>query len=138
MYIKGPRRLNPDVHQIHRALDDGQYELSRHGTVVQNEAGTAPAIYYEEILVSSSLIAVVVFSISGSASADTWYQSPARFKSDQIVYMKGERGVDPAPYKIHQVLDDRKYQLSKDGKLELKEDRTTPKEYSEDSLRTYQ
>ena len=83
-------------------------------------------------------MAVVVFSISGSASADTWHQSPARFTFDQTVYVKGERGVDPAPYKIHQVLNDGKYQLSKDGKLELKEDGMTPKEYSEDSLQTHQ
>ena len=142
VYIKGPRRVNPAVHQIHEARGNGQYELSRHGTVVQNKAGTAAEIYLEENLqtkVSSSLIAVVVFSISGSASADTWHQAPApRFKSEQTVYVKGERGVDPAPYKIHQVLDDGKYQLSKDGKLELEEDRTTPKEYSEDSLQTNQ
>lgn len=141
VYIKVGRRVDPAVHQIHKALGDGQYQLSRHGTVVQNKAGTAPEIYLEENLqtrVSSSLIAVVVFSISGSASADTWHQSPARFTSDQTVYVKGERGVDPAPYKIHQVLDDGKYQLSKDGKLELKEDRMTPKEYSENSLQTHQ
>ena len=141
VYIKVGRRVNPAVHQIHKALGDGQYQLSRHGKVVQNRAGTAPEIYLEENLqtrVSSSLIAVVVFSISGSASADTWHQSPARFTSDQTVYVKGERGIDPAAYQIHQVLDDGKYQLSKYGKLELKEDGMTPKEYSEDSLQTHQ
>ena len=142
VYVKVGRSVNPAVHQIYRALGDGQYQLSRHGTVVRNKAGTTPEIYLEEKLqtrVSSSLIAaVVVFSISGSASANTWHQSPARFTSDQTVYVKGERGVDPAPYKIHQVLDDGKYQLSKDGHLELKEDRMTPKEYSEDSLQTHQ
>ena len=142
VYVKVGRRVNPAVHQIHRPLGDGKYQLSRHGTVVQNRAGKAPEIYLEENLqtkVSSSLIAaVVVFSISGSATANTWHQSPARFTSDQTVYVKGERGVDPAPYKIHQVLDDGKYQLSKDGELELKEDRMTPKEYSEDSLQTHQ
>lgn len=141
VYIKVGRRVNPAVHQIHKVLGDGQYQLSRHDTVVQNKAGTAPDIYKEENLetrVSSSLIAGVVFSISGSATADTWHQSPARFTCDQTVYVKGERGVDPAPYKIHQVLDDGKYQLSKDGKLELKEDSMTPKEYSEDSLQTHQ
>lgn len=142
MYIKVGRPVNPAVHQIHKVLGDGQYQLSRHDTVVQNKAGTAPEIYLEEKLqtkVSSSLIAVaVVFSISGGASADTWHQSPARFTCDQTVYMKGERGVDPAPFKIHQVLDDGKYQLSKDGKLVLKEDGMTPKECSEDSLQTHQ
>ena len=141
MYIKVGLRVNAAVHQIHKALADGQYQLSRHGTVVQNKAGTAPQIYDEEDLqtkVSSSLTAVVVFSIPGSASADAWHQSPARFKSDETVYVRGERGVNPAPYKIHQVLDDGKYQLSKDGKLELEEDGKTPKEYLEGSLQTHQ
>ena len=106
-----------------------------------NKAGTAPEIYLEENLqtkVSSSLIAVVVFSIPGRASADAWHQSPARFKSDDTVYVRGERGVDPAPYKVREVLDDGKYQLSKDGTLELQEDGVTPKEYSEGSLQTHQ
>ena len=52
------------------------------------------------------------------------------------MYVKGDRGLNPAPYKIHEVLDDAKYQLSKDGKLEFKEDGKTPEEYSEDSLQT--
>ena len=52
--------------------------------------------------------------------------------------MKGERGVNPAPYKIQKVLDDGKYHLSKDDKLELKEDGVTPKEFLEDSLHTSQ
>ena len=74
VYVKVGRHFNPAVHQIHKTLGDGQYELSRHGTAVQNKAGTNPEIYLEENLqtkVSSSLVAVVVFSISGSASADT-------------------------------------------------------------------
>ena len=54
------------------------------------------------------------------------------------MYIKDERGVDLTPCKIHQVLDNRKYQLSKNGELELNEDRVTPKEFSEDSLRTHQ
>lgn len=54
------------------------------------------------------------------------------------MHVKGERGVDPAPYKVRKVLDDRKYQLWKDGKLELKEDGTTPKEYPEDGLQKHQ
>ena len=54
------------------------------------------------------------------------------------MYVKGERGVDPVPRKVHQVLDDGKYQLSKDGTLELEDDGVTPKEYSEDSLQTHQ
>ena len=140
VYVKVGRRVDPAVHQIHKALGDGQYQLSRQGTVVRNEAGTVK-IYLEENLqtkVSSSLVAVVAFSISGSASADTWHQSPARFTIDQTVYVKGERGVDPAPYKIQRVLDDGKYQLSKGGEVELKEDGVTPKEYSEDSLQTHQ
>lgn len=67
VYVKVGRTEDSAVHQIDKALGDGQYQLSRHGKVVQNEAGTNPKIYYEEKLVSSSLIAVV-FSISGSAS----------------------------------------------------------------------
>ena len=102
------------MHQIHKALGDGQYQLSRNGTVVQNRANTAPEIYKEEDL-----------------------ESP-RFKPDQTVYVKGERGINPAPYKIHKVLDDEKYHLSKDGKLELKEDGETPKEYAKDSLQKHQ
>ena len=142
VYIKVGRRVNPAVHQIHKALGDGQYELSRRGTVVQNEAGTNPEIYREEEdlqteVSSSPSAAVVVFSISGSASADTWYQSPALFTTDQTVYVRGERGVNPAPYKIHQVLDDGKYQLSRNGQVEHKEDGKTPKEYLENSLQTH-
>ena len=138
MYIILPRSVNPAVHQIDRVLGDGQYQLSRKGEVVQNKAGKAPEIFYEERLqpnVSSSLIAVA-FSIFGNASADTLHQSPAHFKSDQTVYVTGKRGTDPAEYKIHEVLDDAKYQLSKDGKLELNEDGKTPKEYSENDLQT--
>ena len=63
---------------------------------------------------------------------------PPRFKADQTVYVKGERGMNPTEYKIHKVLGDGKYQLSeeKDGKLELElmKDGKTPKEYEEDSL----
>ena len=113
VYVKIGRPVNTDVHQIHKTLGDGQYQLSRNGTVVQNQAGT-PGTFMEEHL-----------------------QRP-RFKPDQTVYVKGERGVDPAPYKIHKVLDDRKYQLSKDGELELKEDSKTPKEFLEGSLQTHQ
>ena len=138
VYIQVGLRVNPAIHQIQKVRGDGQYELSRRGTVVKNEAGTNPEIYREDKLVSSSLIAAVVFSISGSASADSWHQSPARFRSDQTVYVKGDRGVKPDPYKIHQVLDDRKYQLSKDGKVELKEDGKTPKEYLENGLSIHQ
>ena len=137
MYIKVGRRVNRDVHQIHKALGEGQYELSRHGTVVKNEAGTVPKIYLEENLqktVSSSLTAVP--SIFRAVLVLT--AGIKRFVPDQMVYVKGERGVDPAPYKIHQVLDDGKYHLSKDGKLELKEDRVTPKEFSEDGLQNHQ
>ena len=54
MYIKGARRENLAVHKIDKALGDGHYQLSRDGTVVQNEAGTA-VIYLEEKLVSCSL-----------------------------------------------------------------------------------
>ena len=141
MWIKGVRRVDPAVHQIDEVLGEGHYQLSRHGKVVRNKADTGPHIYKEEDLqgkVSSSLV-VVVFSIFASASADTWHQPPSpRFKSDQTVYVKGERGVNPAPYKIHKVLDDGLYQLSKDDKLELNEDGKTPKEYPEDGLQTHQ
>ena len=73
VYIRGPRRVDPAIHKIYKALGDGQYQLSRHGQVVQNQAGAGPRIFEEGDLqtkVSSGLIAVV-FSIVGSGSADT-------------------------------------------------------------------
>ena len=82
--------------------------------MVRNNADTGPEIYQEDKL------------------------QAARYKLGQSVYVKGDRGVNPAEHKIHKVLDDRKYQLSKDGKVEFKEDGKTPKEYAEDGLQTHQ
>ena len=65
-------------------------------------------------------------------------QSPPNFKPGQTVYVKGERGVNPKAYEIHKVLDDSKYQLLKDGTLELDEETKAPKEYPKSSLSTHQ
>ena len=42
------------------------------------------------------------------------------YKETDTVYLKGPRGVDPLPYQIHQVLDDGRYKLSRDGKSDGK------------------
>ena len=52
VYIQVGRHVDRDVHQIYKVLGEGNYELSRHGTVVKNEAGTASKIYLEEDLQS--------------------------------------------------------------------------------------
>ena len=62
VYIKGPRRVDPAIHKIYKVLGDGQYQLSRHGQVLQNQAGGTPRIFDEgelQMKVSFSFTAVV-------------------------------------------------------------------------------
>ena len=35
----------------------------------------------------------------------------------QEIYVEGARGIDPNPYKIHEVLGNGQYRLSRDGKV---------------------
>lgn len=52
--------------------------------------------------------------------ADFWNQYAVLYRVDQQVYLKGARGVDPNPYKIHQVLGDGNYELSRNGECDHK------------------
>lgn len=45
---------------------------------------------------------------------------PEPYKTGQVVYHKGARGIDPKPYKIHKILGDGQYELSRDGKCDHK------------------
>lgn len=60
----------------------------------------------------------------------------ALYKVDQDVYLRGTRGVDPSPYKIHKVLGEGQYELSRDGKVE--KDGSSPKIFYEEKLQTEQ
>lgn len=53
-------------------------------------------------------------------SADLGNQYPEPYKTGQVVYHKGARGIDPKPYKIHKILGDGQYELSRDGKCDHK------------------
>ena len=55
VFIKAGPRVKPDVYKIHKALGDGQYQLLRKEAVVKTKDGS-PEIYYEEKLVSGSLV----------------------------------------------------------------------------------
>ena len=55
VFIKTGPQVKPDVYKIHKALDDGQYQLLRKGADVKTKEGS-PHIYREENLVSGSLV----------------------------------------------------------------------------------
>lgn len=42
------------------------------------------------------------------------------YKENELVYLKGARGVDPKAYKIYQVLGNGQYKLSRDAKSDGK------------------
>ncbi|MCJ1453538.1 hypothetical protein MMC28_003885 [Mycoblastus sanguinarius] len=45
---------------------------------------------------------------------------PELYSENQTVYLNGPRGVDPNPYKIHQVLGDGQYHLWRNGRCDRK------------------
>lgn len=55
VFIKAGPRPKPEVYEIHKALEDGQYQLLRKGAVVKTQGGS-PEIHDEENLVSGSLV----------------------------------------------------------------------------------
>ena len=50
VYQSGTRGVEPDPYKVHKALGDGQYELSRDDKVVLNDDGKNPKIFLEENL----------------------------------------------------------------------------------------
>ena len=90
MYLKGARGVDPKPYTISKTLGDGQYELSRNGVCDHR-----PYLY---------------------ENLQTEY--PERYKVGEEVYLKGTRGVNPKPYKIHEVHGSGRYKLSRDGKIE--------------------
>lgn len=101
MYLKGARGVDHKPYTIHRTLGDGQYELSRDGV-----CNHKPYLY-----------------------ENLQAEYPERYHIRDKVYLKGNRGVDPKPYKIHDVHGNGRYTISRDGKID-------PQIHLVDSLQT--
>ena len=89
MYLK-TRKVDHRPYTIAKVLGGGEYELSRDGKCDHKA--------YPE------------------TSLQTDY--PERYRVGDEVFLKGSRGIDPNPYKIHEVYGSGQYEVSRDGKFE--------------------
>ncbi len=89
MYLK-TRKVDHRPYTIAKVIGGGQYELLRDGKCDHKP-------YPEDRL-------------------QTEY--PERYRVGDEVYLKGQRGIDPNAYKIHEVFGSGQYEISRDGKFE--------------------
>lgn len=74
----------------------------------------------QQLDLSTSVSFSLNFAVLPSTCAYARNQYPEPNPVGKEMYLKGTRGIDPKPYKIHEVLGDGQYKLLRDGKCDGK------------------